>query len=68
MSNYDDFKIDEKVLVWDNCEEGYKLKRHFAGVVDGFPSTWHNGATSWSINDEISYPRMSWDHWEKAVE
>lgn len=50
ISPYEDFKIDDKVLVWDGFQsEKYKTKAHFAGIdEDGNPMTWNNGQTSFT--------------------
>lgn len=55
VSPYDDFKIDDKVLV---CRyEGAKwTKRYFAGVDEnGNPMTYADGATSWSQHGTVSW-------------
>jgi len=51
ISPYDDFKIDDKVLVWD-CDST-KVKGHFAGVsvIDGRPMIWMDGKTSFTSTD-----------------
>ena len=66
MGKYDDFKIDDEVLVWDNDAKEHIKKRHFAGLdVDGMPIAWTNGGTSWSI--DARYCLVSrWDNCEKA--
>jgi len=59
FSPWADFKIDQKVLVWDKGDE--KEKRHFAGVhVNGWPTTWARGRTSWTEDQ-----RDSWAFCEK---
>lgn len=40
--------IDTKVLC--TIPSGIQQRRHFAGIVDGKPATWFDGATSWSNN------------------
>ena len=64
VSPYGDFKIDDKVLVWNDmvgCTE--KRKRYFAGVNEyGRPTTFVNGATSWTASSDC---RTHWDNCEK---
>jgi hypothetical protein len=49
VSPYDDFVIDEPVMVRDKTAETW-ARGYFAGVdKDGIPMTWAEGATSWSI-------------------
>lgn len=56
VSPYDDFKIDDKVLVW-NIDGDLTRKGHFAGLDDfGYPTTWTAGATSFTTNGD----RFSW--------
>ena len=59
VTPYDDFKIDEPVMVRDYPDEPWK-RRYFAGVSkDGCPTTWAMGTTSWSgIKDR--YSKCSW--------
>ena len=53
---YDDFEIDEPVMVRNNAAEWER--RHFAGISDkGSPMTWNHGMTSWSAAELKS----SWD-------
>ena len=53
---YDDFKIDEPVMVCNGVERRW-IRRYFAGVApDGRPMTWNSGATSWTTDS-----RMPWD-------
>lgn len=40
--------IDTKVIC--TIPSGIQKRRHFAGIVDGKPATWFDGATSWSNN------------------
>lgn len=42
-----DFKIDDPVMIRKH-ENGYWLPRYFAGVQEGMPHVWLNGATSWT--------------------
>ena len=56
VTPYDDFKIDEPVMVRNNAAEWER--RHFAGISDkGSPMTWNHGMTSWSAAELKS----SWD-------
>lgn len=49
---YDDFKIDEPVMVRHGEELGW-TKRHFAGVGSGGqPQGWSLGGTSWFSKDD----------------
>ena len=60
VSPYDDFKIDDKVIVWNTNE--LKSKRHFAGINDeGQPLAWYEGKTSFTAEGRL----YSWDHCEK---
>jgi len=65
VSPYADFKIDDKVLVWDEeYKKEYKHKRYFAGISkDGKPTTWLDGRTS--FNEEF---KNSWEYCEKYEE
>ncbi len=50
---WDDFKIDDPVLVRDHEGERWK-KRYFAGVSDqGKPLAFQSGSTSWSSEGEV---------------
>lgn len=46
---YDDFKVDDPVMVRDDGDTAWRC-RYFAGV-DGYgkPMTWVHGSTSWSV-------------------
>lgn len=66
VTPYDDFKIDDKVLVWDSLNYDNKKKRHFAGVdKDGKPMTFPIGTTSFTYDNE---PLITWDFCEKWEE
>lgn len=55
---YDDFKIDEKVMVSHGGIAWFK--RHFAGVdEDGQPTAFDNGSTRWSKPD---YDPTRWNY------
>jgi hypothetical protein len=55
---YDDFKIDEPVLVWLADYPEKKVRRHFAGTNDRqLPLTWANGRTSWTAKGQTT----AWD-------
>ena len=59
VTPYDDFKIDEPVMV--RCHEDAAnlwVKRYFAGVMSGQPYTWDFGATSWSADNGY---KSRWD-------
>jgi hypothetical protein len=63
---YADFKIDDKVLVWDSqaVREEHKIKAYFAGIdKEGNPMTFFNSHTSF-IEDNKS----SWNYCEKYEE
>ena len=64
VSPYEDFKIDDKVLVKSHHAYEWK-KRYFAGVDEdtGQPLTFADGLTSWITNEVIS-----WDECVKAPE
>ena len=52
---YDDFKIDEPVMVSDVHDINF-VPQHFAGVApDGKPTTWQNGGTSWTTTSSIRW-------------
>ena len=54
MNDYDDFKIDDKVIVWNYPE--LKDKRHFAGLAkDGRPKVFSCGRTSWTGSITTTY-------------
>jgi hypothetical protein len=60
---YADFKIDDKVLVWDD-KNSIKQRGHFAGVDEnGKPNTWYNGQTSF-----ITVHTSTWNFCEKYEE
>jgi len=64
VSPYDDFKIDDKVLV-KNRNDNCFTKRHFAGVHhNGQAKTFDDGATSFTTNGNTS----PWLHCEKYEE
>jgi hypothetical protein len=55
---YDDFKIDEPVLVWMANHPERKVRRYFAGTNDRqLPLTWANGRTSWTAKGQTT----AWD-------
>lgn len=55
VSEWDDFKVDEPVLV--RHLEGTWLRRNFAGVVNGKPTTWAHGTVEWTSAGQTS----TWD-------
>lgn len=64
---YEDFKIDEPVMVRDD-DNGPWFRRHFAGVDHygqhhGRAKTWDNGRTSWTAeSDDVQY----WSSWPQC--
>lgn len=59
VSPYEDFKIDEPVMVSDTTINWYP--RHFAGVnSQGLPQAWSNGATSFSAESKKDI--VGWYH------
>ena len=59
VSPYEEFKIDDKVLVKYNYEKNWH-KRHFAGVdTDGRPLAFIDGKTSWSTDET--------NHWSQCI-
>lgn len=60
VSEWEDFKIDEPVMVRDHperyLEESWQ-RRYFAGIIDGKPSAWAGGKTSWTAEGA----RMAWN-------
>jgi len=49
VGKYDDFKIDDNVIVWCNGRVNEKIKGHFAGLTDdGKPKVWGMGRTSFT--------------------
>jgi len=63
VSPFEAFEIDDKVWVWDE-DMTIASPRHFAGVrTDGYPLTWADGKTSFSIGIE-GYKTM-WDYCTK---
>ena len=62
ISPYDDFKVDEPVMVSGNGFAWYR--RHFAEVRnDGIPMAWEEGCTRWSSHGRTS----SWDFCRKPT-
>lgn len=57
VSPYEDFKIDEPVMVRDNEQDSWK-RRYFSHEKDGVAFTFHLGATSWSSYGRTMYPWM----------
>jgi hypothetical protein len=61
VSPYADWKIDDKILVWEDTFADDKAKRYFAGLnKDGSPLVYNNGTTSWSNIEGTS----TWDNCE----
>ena len=62
ISPYADFKIDDKVLVWDEGYSNQKQKGHFAGIDEnGNPMTWDYGRTSFTENNKIAWGNCEHD-------
>ncbi|MFA5920073.1 MAG: hypothetical protein WC856_02130 [Methylococcaceae bacterium] len=62
VSPYEDFKIDDKVLVW-NGEYGSRERGYFAGIDEnGRPRVWHGGRTWWTSRENTS----TYEHCIKA--
>jgi len=61
ISPYADFKIDDKVLVWENSSIcPVKRRGHFSGMdEDGRPTIWDFGRTSFTETN-----RVTWDNCE----
>jgi len=63
VGSYDDFKIDDPVLVRDHIEGSWQ-KGHFAGVSQlGYLMTWDGGGTSWTTKSH-----SSWLYCKRALE
>lgn len=55
VNPYADFKVDDKVIVWDDSV-GIKYRAYFAGVNEqGLPLTWDEGQTSWTTKGNYNY-------------
>ena len=69
VSPYDDFEIDEPVMVRDSDDAAW-ARRHFAGVSnDGLPMAWPNGMTSFSISCIVrSWRYLEWDECRRPTE
>lgn len=62
VSQYDEFKIDDKVIVW-NGNGITKYKRYFAGVsTKGKPMAWTGGTTSFSCGGNLDI--TEWENCE----
>jgi hypothetical protein len=67
VSPYEEFKIDDKVIVWNAHDSVYKANMHFAGIAkNGKALTFDYGATSWSV--QANHSRTEWDFCIKAGE
>lgn len=52
----DDWKVDDKILVWDS-EDSKQYRRYFAGISsEGYILAYANGATSWSAYEKEVLP------------
>jgi hypothetical protein len=64
---WDDFKVDEPVIVWDAATPERKVKRYFAEIgANGKPYCFIDGATSWSR--DVNSVLCGWDNCVKASE
>jgi hypothetical protein len=63
VSPYADFKIDDKVLVWENSSIcPVKRRGHFAGVSeDGKPTIWDMGRTSFTETNKVTWDNCEHD-------
>lgn len=62
VSPYADWKIDDKLLVWDLLDK-IKVRRHFPGLAEyGKVKAWDNGQTSFTANGLT----CTWDYAELA--
>jgi hypothetical protein len=65
VSPYEDFKMDDNVLVWDEGNRHNKSKRHFAGLDDkGNALAWSRGNTSFTADGSCDM----WENCEKYEE
>lgn len=63
ITPYEDFKIDEPVMVRD-FDTGPWNRRHFAGVDEqGRAKTWDAGSTSWTVDNvgDYAYATSTWN-------
>lgn len=68
VSPYEDFKIDEPVMVKQKDEDVTKWrKRHFAGISEtGVPMAWDCGFTSWTSTSSVL--KAGWDKCRRPTE
>lgn len=65
VSEWDDFKQDDKVLVSEDGKTWYK--RYFNKVIDGVPYAFDGGITSWTADAMHDYGCSSpWKYCKKA--
>lgn len=57
ISKYDDFKIDDKIIYWNDCEN-FRRRGYFNKTSNGNPLVFASGKTSFSSNG-VSY---MWDN------
>jgi len=69
LTPYDDFKIDDKVLVSNaSTNPKYMYKGYFAGVTkEGLPTTWVSGLTSFTADNSF-LNRIEWNYCIKFEE
>jgi hypothetical protein len=62
VNPYADFKVDDKVIVWDDGDFR-RHKGYFAGVHEsGKPMVWNYGATSWNAKEKKGFDNcVKWD-------
>lgn len=60
---YDDWKIDDPIWVWESNPKA-ALKRHFAGIHDGYPMAWDSGCTSFTSHNKSFTSK--WTHASKT--
>lgn len=66
LSPFDQFKIDDLVMVRDYDNEPWN-HRYFAGVDEkGRAKAWKNGQTSWTIEDRDDY--STWDECRRPIQ
>jgi len=54
ISPYDDWQVDDKILVWGSNEK--RIQGHFRGIShEGKPQVWAEGKTSWTTDEYYTY-------------
>ena len=62
---WEDFKIDEPVVVWDD-PDGRTYLGHFAGIRDSKPAIWDNWGTSFTASSKNS--TIVWNHCRRPTQ